>query len=134
MIGIWVMVILIAIAGIAIAVACGIECMTAGGKIAGVIVSLLVAALICGGLLWYLYGTEPGKRLQKTFHSETSGGIERIVTVYDVNGEIIAEYNGKFDVTYDDCRVLFDDEDGLRHVIYYTTGTVIIDEIGTDEE
>ena len=30
---------------------------------------------------------------------------------------------------YDDDRILFDDENGLRHIIYYPTGTVIIDEV-----
>ena len=28
----------------------------------------------------------------------------------------------------DENRILFDDEDGKRHVIYYPTGTIIIDE------
>ena len=60
--------------------------------------------------------------------SDFGGGIERTVTVYDIDGEIIQEYSGKFDVDYDSERIKFDDENGERHVIYYTTGTVIIDE------
>ena len=57
-------------------------------------------------------------------------GIQRKVTVFDATGNVIKEYEGKFDVEYDDDRILFDDEKGLRHIIYYPTGTVIIDEVG----
>lgn len=57
-----------------------------------------------------------------------NGGIKRAITVYDVNGEIIRQYSGKCDVTYNSERIKFDDENGKRHIIYYTTGTVIIDE------
>lgn len=97
-------------------------------KIIGCIVTAVLAILLCGGLLWYLYGTEAGKRAIKSFDSNVSGGIERTVTVYDVESDVIVTYSGKFDVEYDSERILFDDENGKRHVIYYRTGTVIIDE------
>ena len=79
--------------------------------------------------LWYYNGTEAGKRALKTQESNFNGGIKRRVTVYDVEGDMIAEYEGKFDIEYDDDRILFDDEQGLRHIIYYPTGNVIIDEL-----
>ena len=66
-----------------------------------------------------------GSQTQK---SNFEGGIEREVRVYDVDGELIQSYAGKFDVVHDENRILFDDEDGKRHVIYYPTGTIIIDE------
>lgn len=47
--------------------------------------------------------------------------------MYDINGKVIKAYDGKFDVDYDSNRMIFDDN-GKRHVIYYTTGTVTIDE------
>ncbi|MCI8648431.1 MAG: hypothetical protein HFE76_16935 [Firmicutes bacterium] len=89
---------------------------------------IIVTLAICGGIIWYLYGTEDGKRAIKDTKSNIYGGIERTVTVYDINGEIIQQYQGKFDVAYDAERIKFDDEKGKRHIIYYTTGTVIIDE------
>ena len=52
-----------------------------------------------------------------------------LYNVYDMDGDIIKEYEGKFDIEYDDDRILFDDENNLRHIIYYPTGTVIIDEV-----
>lgn len=79
--------------------------------------------------IWYYQGTEAGKRALKTQESNFNGGIKRRVTVYDVEGDPIAEYEGKFDIEYDDDRILFDDEQGLRHIIYYPTGNVIIDEL-----
>lgn len=96
--------------------------------IVGAIVSLLLAALISGGMLFWLYSTESGARAIKDTQSNFNGGIERTITVYDVDGEIIQQYSGRFDVAYDSERIKFDDENGKRHIIYYTTGTVIIDE------
>ena len=68
--------------------------------IAGVLI--LAAAWSIGA--WYYSGTEAGKRAMKTQESNFGGGI-------------------------DDDRILFDDEDGLRHIIYYPTGNVIVDEV-----
>ena len=65
----------------------------------------------------------------KTQDSNFNNGIEREVIVYDMDGDIIQTYTGKFDIEYEDERILFDDENGLRHVIYFKTGTVIVNEI-----
>ena len=72
--------------------------------------------------------TETGKRALKSQKSDFSGGIERTVTVYNIDGEVIKTYSGKFDVDYNSERIIFDDENDKRHIIYYTTGTVVIDE------
>ena len=85
-----------------------------------------ILAVLCGAVIGFTR-TESGKRTVKDL-SNVSGGIEREVTVYDFEGDVIKKYKGKFDVDYDSNRIKFDDENGKRHVIYYTTGTVIIDE------
>ncbi len=100
-----------------------------GAAISIIIGIILIAAIWAVGI-WYYNGTESGKRAVKTQQSNFDGGIERKITVYDVQGDVIAEYRGKFDIEYDGDRILFDDEQGLRHIIYYPTGNVIIDEIG----
>jgi hypothetical protein len=64
----------------------------------------------------------------KSQESNFNGSIERTVKVYDIKGEIIAEYEGKFDVDHNQNRIIFDDENGKRHIIYYNMATVIIDE------
>ena len=104
------------------------------GKILGIIVCITIAIGIWVAGWFYCTHTEGGKRALKTQQSNLNGGIERRVLVYDVSGNVIADYQGKFDVEYDDDRILFDDEEGLRHIIYYPTGTVIIDEIGAEEK
>lgn len=92
------------------------------------IIGVVLSALFLIGMVWYFNNTADGARQLKSQQSNFHGGIERIVTVYDVNGQQIQKYEGKFDVDYDDNRIIFDDENGKRHVIYYPTGTVIIDE------
>ena len=98
-------------------------------KIIGVAVTLFIIAAIWGGLLWYFNNTESGKRALKTQESNLNGGITREVKVYDMEGDLIQSYKGRFDVDYDNDRIIFDDENGLRHIIYYPTGTVVIDEV-----
>ena len=90
----------------------------------------IVVAIVIIGFSWYISSTEEGKRTIKDFTSNVSGGIPRQVKVYDIKGELIEEYKGTFDIeTTHNNYILFDDENGLRHIIYFTTGTVIIDEL-----
>ena len=100
------------------------------GTWTGLAVSVILSLIILGGMLWYYNNTASGSRALKTQQSNLGNGIKRKVEVYDATGNLIKEYTGKFDIEYDDDRILFDDENGLRHIIYYPTGTVIIDEIG----
>lgn len=99
-------------------------------KFITIIASILVAAIVIGGICWWSFGTEAGKRAYKDQQSNIAGGLERIIQVFDVNGDLIKEYSGKFDIEADAGTnyILFDDEYGKRHMIFYTTGTVTIDE------
>ena len=90
----------------------------------GVIVGI---AMIVGPIVYA--NTETGKRALKDQQSNFGSGIERVVSVYDLEGELIKRYEGKFDIETDNENyILFDDEQGKRHIIYNTTGTVIVDE------
>lgn len=133
-VGGWILFVVIAIGvviiGVAIAAYAEVE------KVGIIITVIICIALIVGtfsALRWYYGSTESGKRAMKSQEANFNAGIERRVEVYDVEGDLIREYEGRFDVTYDDDRILFDDENGKRHVIYYSTGNVIIDEIGEDD-
>ena len=90
---------------------------------------LLIVGTIWGGTAFYFNSTESGKRALKTQESNFGGGITREVKVFDATGDVIATYKGKFDIEYDNDRILFYYFSGLRHIIYYPTGTVIVDEI-----
>lgn len=119
MIGFWFLIILVAVA---------ILCVGWIFERPGLIIASVLLLVLLGGASWYLNATEPGQRLQKSWQSETGDGLQRTITVYDVQGDIIKTYTGKFDVDYDANRIIFDDGHGKRHMIYYTTGTVTIDE------
>lgn len=114
---------------ILIALYVGADLESAIGGIITFVIGIILLMCIIFGELWYFNSTESGKRAIKSQESNFKGGITREVKVYDVNGKIIQEYKGKFDIDYDDDRIIFDDEKGNRHVIYYPTGTVIVDEV-----
>lgn len=95
----------------------------------GAVVSIPLVVVLLAGMLFYYNGTAAGGRAFKSQQSNFNKGIERVVKVYDVNGKLIQEYDGKFDIEYDDDRIVFDDENNKRHIIYYPTGTIIIDEV-----
>lgn len=78
---------------------------------------------------WWYTSTEEGKRALKTQDSNFNGGITREVMVYDMDGDLLAEYRGKFDIEYSDERIMFDDENGQRHIIYFKSGTVVVNEL-----
>jgi len=94
----------------------------------GCVVGVFICIIIMIVMIWYYHNTATGRRPYKSQESNFNNGIERVVKVYDINGQLITEYDGKFDITYDNDRILFDDENGKRHIIYYPTGTVTIDE------
>lgn len=122
--------------GIIVAVVGGIWIL--GGIIAAVLepnkyvlLSILIVLTLVAvfGVVWYYTGTAVGRRAWKSQQSNFTNGLNREVKVYSMDGKLIKEYSGKFDIEYDDDRILFDDEKGNRHIIYYPTGTVIVDEV-----
>ena len=105
------------------------EADNTNGAILAVGITVIALAVTWIFPIWFYSSTEAGKRDMKTQDSNFNNGIEREVIVYDMDGDIIQTYTGKFDIEYEDERILFDDENGLRHVIYFKTGTVIVNEI-----
>lgn len=98
--------------------------------VAAVIVAIVLVAVLWTGLFWYYNNTASGARAIKDQQSNFNNGIERHIVVKDYSGGVIAEYEGKMDIETDnETYVLFDDEEGKRHIIYNTTGFILIDEI-----
>lgn len=134
-IGSWVILGILAACGVGIAIAVVVGTHESYSKKAAKIgyvigaVVIAVTAGICYLFFWYRSNSEAGRRALKDQQANLRGGIERTVTVYDIDGEIIEQYSGKFDIETDrQSYILFDDEQGKRHIIYYTTGTIIVDE------
>lgn len=89
----------------------------------GVLALFLAGFLLC-------FRTEGCARACKDFNSDYYGGLNRTVKVYNIDGDLVAEYTGKFDIETDnETYILWDDEMGKRHIIYFSTFNVIIDEI-----
>lgn len=97
-------------------------------KAVTVIISIVLCAILFGVMLFYYQHTARGVRSLKDQESNLNKGVERVVRVYDIHGEEIQRYEGKFDIQYDETRILFDDQANHRHTIYPGAGTVIIDE------
>ena len=94
----------------------------------------IVLSIICWiGFGWYYNNTAAGQRDLKSQRSELGDGITRELTVYDMQGEVIETYKGKFDIDFSSSqsgeRIVFDDEQGIRHVLYPGGGIVIINEV-----
>lgn len=78
-----------------------------------VVVVTMVTLLCAGcGASW--------DRTVKSYQSNYGGGLNRTVTVYDMQGDPIAEYSGKIDLEENEGKVLFD-LNGKRTVIYNAT-------------
>lgn len=91
-------------------------------RIIAILALLAISLAICSC-------SESCGRFCKDCTSDYGGGLNRTVKVYDLNGNLVAEYSGRFDIeTNQDSYILWDDELGKRHIIYYTTFNVIIDE------
>ena len=105
-----------------------------GYGILALVIALIIIGGIWGGTYWYYSNTASGKRELKTQDSNLNNGIEREVIVYDMDGDELEYFRGRFDVDYEDERIMFDDENGNRHVIYFKSGTVIINEIEGEEK
>lgn len=96
------------------------------------VLSVLIGVALCAacflGIHWYMTHTASGQRAYKTQQSTLNGGLERTVTVYSYDGDVLGEWTGKFDVSENDQETFFD-IDGRRVIIQ---GGIIINEEGSE--
>lgn len=71
----------------------------------------LLAAMVLS-----LAGCASLNRELKSFESDISGGLNRTVTVYSYDGDILGQWSGKFDVSESENETFFD-IDGKRVII-----------------
>ena len=130
-IGAWVVFWLISALIIGGAIGIGYAISEGKGILLGIVITVPICVCMLFGMHWWFGNTESGKRDLKTQNSNFDGGIRRHVSVYDAVGNLIQEWDGKFDVDFngDEQRILFDDENGKRHLVYFKTGTVVVEEV-----
>lgn len=75
----------------------------------------IVAMLV---MRWYFANTASGQRALTDQRSNLNNGIERTVTVYTANGDVIAQYEGKIDIAANDGGYIKFDFDGKRYIYY----------------
>ena len=94
-----------------------VACESAGGRIASAVVAAIaVIAIFCIGL-WYFNNTASGIRALTDEQSELRNGLDRTVTVYTADGNVIAQYTGQIDMEMDQNYVKFDWQ-GKRYIYY----------------
>lgn len=106
--------VILVIIGITIAIACD---NLIDRILVPIIALILCVALYCG-MNWYFENTASGQRALVDQHSEMANGLERTVTVYTANGEIIAQYNGIIDIEGNDGGYVLFDFEGKRYTYY----------------
>lgn len=84
------------------------------------LIGICVVIVLCIGIGIYIifanvFG-ESWKRGMKTTMSNMTGGLERTVTAYDYDGNVLGSWTGKFDVEENDTKTFFD-IDGKRVII-----------------
>ena len=129
-IGFWIVAIIFGLGGICISIAIGAIDDNWGGCMIGVLVTMLVVMLIIGGGFWYCNNTASGVRAMKDQQSNLSNGLMREITITAEDGREIFHYVGKCDIETNGNYILFEDENGLRQMIYWgITDTIIVSEL-----
>lgn len=103
---------LVAIGGIA----CAMELEF--NYVAVIVVCALVIVAILAGMLWYFNNTAAGQRELIDEKSNISNGLDRTITIYTADGEIIATYTGKIDIEANDGGYIKFDFEGKRYIYY----------------
>ena len=114
----WVMFALIASIIGAFAVGAFMAFDSVAAKIISVIVGVVLVFALLFGMFWYFNNTASGQRTLLDQKSNFNNGIERTVTVYTANGEVIAQYTGKIDIDINDGGYVKFDFEGKRYIYY----------------
>lgn len=88
----------------------------------------VIIPLLLSSVMLFISGCSSSiERLKKDIQSE-NGGLERTVKIVNIEGKVIKEYKGKFDVSANNERIKFV-KDGKVYLIYRSeTDMVIIEE------
>ena len=88
------------------------------GKVISFIIAGFISIIALGGMLWYFNCTADGQRQIVDQRSNFSNGLNRIVTVYTADGDVIAQYEGQIDIEANDGGYIKFDFEGKRYMYY----------------
>lgn len=79
-----------------------------------IIITVILMALTLGTFA----GCASIDRAVTDVKSEVSGGLERTITVYTANGDVIAKYEGKIDIKESESGYVKFNFNGKRYIYY----------------
>ena len=88
------------------------------GKAISFIIAGFISLIALGSMLWYFNCTADGQRQIVDQRSNLSNGLDRIVTVYTADGDVIAQYEGQIDIEANDGGYIKFDFEGKRYMYY----------------
>lgn len=91
------------------------------------IITIILA--IATGICACCSNSQSIKRLRKDIKSDLSGGLNRTVTVYTADGEILKTYKGKIDLETTEGGIVKFDLNGQR-IMYYNCYVEVIENVG----
>ena len=83
-----------------------------------VAITIIVVVGLFFGIKWYYNNTASGRRAFIDEKSNLSNGLERTVTVYTADGNVLAQYEGKIDIADSDGGYIKFDYEGKRYIYY----------------
>lgn len=109
--------VLLAVVGGALAY-CAYDCDCIESMIMIIIVTFICIIATYAGMRWYYANTASGQRALIDQKSELNNGLERTVTIYTADGEVLAKYEGQIDIEANDGGYIKFDLDGKRYIYY----------------
>lgn len=92
-------------------------------KALGVVVAVLLLIIIVGAFIFFSRSST--QRKLKDIESEYSGGLDRHINVYALDGDKIAEYDGRIDIAERNDGVVKFQLKGKRYIYYNALVEVI---------
>ena len=88
------------------------------GEVISFIIAGFISLIALGGMLLYFNCTADGQRQIVDQRSNLSNGLDRVVTVYTADGNVIAQYEGQIDIEANDGGYIKFDFEGKRYMYY----------------
>ena len=88
------------------------------GKAISFIIAGFISFVALIGMLWYFNCTADGQRQIVDQRSNLSNGLDRVVTVYTADGDVIAQYEGQIDIEANNGGYIKFDFEGKRYMYY----------------